>query len=1459
MSKPDDSASDPSVGGAKIEYSKTPDGQHSVESVQFTFIDSSESESVESLSGDTPDSPIERIGRYRFEATLGQGGFGRVYLAFDEELERYVAVKVPAPNRMNARMVKRFVAEARTVAQLQHPGIVPVYDVGSTESGLCYVVSRFIDGQDLLQRIQVNRFSAVESAALVEKVARALNYVHLQGIVHRDIKPANILLSKDDDVFVADFGLAMRDYEYGTGKGLLGTPNYMSPEQARGEGHLVDGRADIYSLGVVLYVMLTNKLPFEGKMPGLLDQIQHGEPRLPRQINSQIPAELERICMKAMAKWSIHRYPTAEDFADDLRDSFRDPLATGGQIILSAPSTSEFEHGSTHSRIIPRGLQSFQGQDSEFFLSLLPGPRDRKGVPESINFWKQKIETSDVDDAFRIGLLYGPSGCGKSSFVKAGLLPLLDRSINTIFIEATENDTESRLLSRLQRSSVDLPEDIGLRDTFKQLRLRGESGHRTLIVIDQFEQWLHAETDPENSQLARALRQCDGISLQCVLLVRDDFWLACYRFMACLEVELAQNRNMRLVDLFDDRHARYVLREFGRAFDRLPGLLDDLSPSQDEFIDTAIAGLKEQQYVIPVRLALFAEMMKTREWTPQSLEQLGGIGGVGIQFLEDSFESQAAAVERVVHQSAALQTLNMLVPDAGTDIKGSMTPHDELLRASGYKDQPDRFRSLLTILETDLKLITPTDPSGRDDTNAVSETSGASGAGRYYQLTHDFLVPAIREWVDRKSNSTKRGRAIQDLKNIESVWAARRESKYLPSLSEWVGIRRHVGRSQWTKNQSQMMASAAWRFVRTGLIATTVIAVLGFGGWQIRQLSTDANLVNQMSTASPEEAGDIIDRLVSRGDGSVDELRALSNAETTPMARMFANVALLDHDVEALPQLQESLLSTPDIVIHQFLVKRLVSRSPELTPILWKVLNNKAASEGNLETIDQRRFNAGLALAQFDPPTDKASLARWNAEHIREFMTAQLLTRAIQRNSYLQIVRATSSLRNLLASGIAVAAFAQPTDVDFDPLRSESGQQLLSDWFRVEPVSLADVFLAGSVDQVMNEIKLIDENRVAIDQRLLQVIHEPLEGMQDGSHVDAARRIAMAGGILVRHQHGEPLNLLQDSAWPDVRSYMIGNLMSLGADAEFLHDQLQGESSASIRSGIYQAVGEARDGSVNAIARAAFVGSAKDDFRNSNDVGLNASARWLLDRWGEKEWVNDTLSAIGPDENQDHPFSMTSVGHVMVPVSGIRPGLEFSATEVTLEQFQAYAPGVGYEPDRVAGTDSPLISVSWYDAVRYCQWLTKNEGLGDDDLCYEETEVGEFLLVNDYEIRKGYRLPTPEEWNVAATDNKRTRFSFGHRWELAPLFGIVDAGKIPAATSGRPSVNGLFGVHGGVGEWCSRPVENGDDRDVRGTHFQTDVSPDKSTLRLIVENYSLGALAATSQYRSFGFRIVRAR
>jgi serine/threonine protein kinase/formylglycine-generating enzyme required for sulfatase activity len=1450
----------------------------------------------------------QRIGRYRIERILGQGGFGIVYRAQDEQLQRPVAIKVPHRKLVACpEDAEAYLTEARTGAGLDHPNIVPVFDVGSAEGCPCFVVSKYIDGTDLATRLRQSRLSIHEAVELAATVAEALHHAHKQGLVHRDIKPGNILLDRSGKPFVVDFGLALREQDVGMGPCHVGTPAYMSPEQAQGEGHRVDGRSDIFSLGVVLYELLTGRRPFQADTrQGLLERVTGAEARPPRQADDTIPRELERICLKALAKRASERYTTAQDLADDLRHFLAEASARdkptvrgrpGNEADLATPAPGSVPTPSSRQalKIVPKGLRSFDASDADFFLELLPGPRDRDGLPESIRFWLHRIESTDAESTFPVGLLYGPSGCGKSSLVKAGLLPRLGKQATAVYVEATGEETEARLLKGLRRQVPDLPGSFGLIESLAALRQGRllEPGRKVVLVLDQFEQWLHARRNEENTELVQALRQCDGGRVQGLVLVRDDFWLAVSRFMQALEVRVVEGENSRLVDLFDPRHAKRVLTAFGRAFGALPD--GQLAKEQAAFLDQVIGGLAEGGKVISVRLALFAEMVKGKPWTPATLKEVGGTEGVGVSFLEETFASSTAPPRHRLHQKAAQAVLKALLPETGSDIKGTMRSQQELLEASGYASRPGDFDDLLRILDSEVRLLTPTDPAGKDDATPPTVRAGA----KYCQLTHDYLVPALRDWLTRKQKETRRGRAELLLADRAAVWNARPENRHLPPWWEWARLRLLTSKKDWTEPQRRMMRKAARHWALFGLVTLAFWTLVGlalnegYGRFQARALE------RRLLDANTDEVPAIVQDMAPYRrwlDPLLHEALVRAGRDNDPRRQLHTSLALLPVDRSQAEYLYQRLLGAEP---HEVPVIRdaLAPRKDGLLDPLWAVV--EAPDKGK----QPQRLRAAAALAKYDPGSEKWATAQ---EAVGNDLVG---VPAVYSSSWVSLLR---PVRTRLLPQLSV--------VYGDRKRRETERSLatdiLADYAADQPRVLAELLMGADGEQFAAIYpKFREQGERGLPVLTAEVDRRLPDDARDGAKEKLARRQANAAVALLRlGRPGKVWPLLKHSPDPRGRSYLIHRLAPLGADPGEVINRLEEEPDVTVRRALLLSLGEFGEKQLPPAARQELLPGLRAVYRTAPDPGVHAAAEWLLRAWRQEAWLRQANDQWAKNEagrqerlqgirqllaeaREKTPpqWYVNGRGQTMVVVPGPveflmgsppaeagRPDVEvrhkqrigrafaLAAKPVTVEQFRQFHKGYKLSPVYTRTADMPVVGISWYMAASYCNWLSEVEGIAEDQWCYEIK--GSVVKLNEQYLRRcGYRLPTEAEMEYATRAGALSSRYYGETDELLPQYAwYLQNSQERTWPVGRlkPNDLGLFDAQGNVCTWCQDGykvypeadtasddredqlvISSTADRVLRGGSFSYRASNVRSARRF--------AAVPTSRDDNFGFRPAR--
>jgi serine/threonine protein kinase/formylglycine-generating enzyme required for sulfatase activity len=1388
---------------------------------------------------------------YRPLRVLGEGTFGVVWLARDVALDKDVAIKFP--KRTSGANLAYYIKEARAVAQLDHPNIVPVYRVFQSGDGEYCVVSKYIQGNDLAHYLKNNPLAHDAVARLVAKVADALQHAHNRGIFHRDIKPANILIDGGGEPFLTDFGLALRDEDIGHGATFAGTPCYMSPEQANGESHLVTGASDIFSLGVVLYELLTTTRPFHANdLQDLLHAVRFSEPKPLREQVPELPEELERICLRALAKHAADRYVCMADMAVDLRN-----WATAQQIAAEAKPAM----------LVPKGLRAFEGSDYSFFLDLLPGPRDREGLPESIRFWKARLESTDSAATFRVGLLYGPSGCGKSSLVRAGLIPSLADHVVVVCVDAAADSLEKQLLSALQRRIPDQPNGE-LNQVLSAIR-RGRgipASKKLVIVLDQFEQWLHASSVDSRDSIAQALRQCDGARIQALLLVRDDFWMGVTEFCKTLEVLLVENYNMASMSLFHPEHARKVLVELGRAHKRLPSPSEPLSPTQQIYVQQAIAGLGHalDNRVVPVQLALFADMMKDRTWNPDALREIGGAAGVGRTFLEETFDRPSARPEPRRHANAACEVLRALLPAGGVNIKLQHRTESDLRTASGYEDRPEEFSELLKVLDHDTRLITPV---------SSEETTPA------YQLTHDYLVQSLREWILGRQGKTREGRAELRLEERAATWSSKTENRQLPSLLEYLNIVLFTERRRWTELQRRMMGKASrlhgWRCL-AALAVMAAIVVMGIIVVRNEEETRVRGLVGQLLNAEPSRILEIIERIDNNPPVARSILSPKLNIDPrVPENRrqlLLARMALVRHDKSLVEPLFNAMLD--ESTVFAIPIRDLLQpASADQTKRLGEVLSSE-------QEAPRRRFHAGIALAEFSSNDSKI----WTDSNIK-FVADQL----VSANPELQPL-----LRDALrrVKGLLLPHLERIYGNDESPMVQRiSATNGMLDYARGERAKLTRMLAVASPEQHRILHPALAGDITHADVKVLEKFAEaqPPPVMGSRARIEFGKQRANAAVSLLRLGKRESvLPVFQMTDDPEALTQFIFRCRPRDVPIEALLDCLNLAGSAPAgkypphsRYALILALGEYQFDDIPERYRQEILKKLVAWYADDPSSGVHGATGWLLRQWGhgevvrridqtpkpyspDREWFtlqvrcepsrrlspddangdqSVTPADLAADKKQEianHPpakhyftFVVFKPGTYKIgspndeldrspqPMKETRHEVTITQTfamldrEIAMGELCLFDGSYKMFKERLGIDDSCAgVGADWNDANAFAVWLSNAfricriaEVINSKGKVRANTashENGRAFVDRGGQTKTSlFYLPTEAQWEIACRAGSRTSMSQGGDYSLLSKFGwhYGNRKRVQPSKLLRPNCVGLFDLHGNLSEW----------------------------------------------------------
>jgi formylglycine-generating enzyme required for sulfatase activity/tetratricopeptide (TPR) repeat protein len=585
--------------------------------------------------------------------------------------------------------------------------------------------------------------------------------------------------------------------------------------------------------------------------------------------------------------------------------------------------------------------------------------------------------------------------------------------------------------------------------------------------------------------------------------------------MNALDVPILQGENFATVDLFEVEHAAKVLTRFGQAFGKLPANAGNLSADERQFVNDVSQGLAQDGKIVSVRLSLFAEMVKSKPWTAATLQKVGGTQGIGVNFLEETFGSRDANPRHRLHAVAARGVLRSLLPELDSNIKGGMRSHADLLTASGYQDRPSDFTDLLRILDGELCLITPTDPEGTPLGEPDASASGSLSSGshtshsgpsgsiannppahaggspssyspRYYQLTHDYLVPSLREWLTRKQKETRKGRAELKLEERTALWTAKPENRYLPSLREWIGIRWLTEAKHWTTAQRSVMNRAARiHGLRTGLtvlgIGLIIAAALGLNRQadERRNQAEATRMVEGLLAANTAKVSDSLASLKpfrTWADAQLQQEFQQAAAESD--AKLHAGLALLSEgdevDPALLKYLQDRLLTVSAAQIGP--VRELMEpQKSELIPAYWTVLKDTAQPAA-------LRFRAACALAGFD-----ADSSEWKNAELTALVADQLVAVSPE---YI------GEFKDLLRP-VAPQLVPALSTIFKDPNRGELAKtlttSLLADYAAKDPDTLTELVVAADAVSDKLLFPVLQQHQTTAVKNLEAVLAQRLE------------------------------------------------------------------------------------------------------------------------------------------------------------------------------------------------------------------------------------------------------------------------------------------------------------------------------------------------------------------------------
>ncbi|MFM7073185.1 MAG: formylglycine-generating enzyme family protein [Planctomycetota bacterium] len=845
-----------------------------------------------------------------------------------------------------------------------------------------------------------------------------------------------------------------------------------------------------------------------------------------------------------------------------------------------------------------------------------------------------------------------------------------------------------------------------------------------------------------------------------------------------------------------------------------------------------------------VRLSVFAELMRGRDWTSDSLASVGGADGVGVAFLEESFTARDASPLHKRHADAAQRMLRSLLPPLGAEIKGHNRTGEELQVVADYGRRPDDYQELIKILNDELRLITLT----------FDEENNKIG----YQLTHDYLVPSLRTWLARKQSETRRGRAELRLEERAATWTAKQENRQLPSFAEFTRIAALTSRSDWTPPQRRMMRRATWFHLIRAALVSILVTLAGVAAFAAREWQRIGGLTAQIISASPDQILAIaqqLDHSPNFADSHLKHQLAVAGSATeAAQRRLHAQLALVARDPSHVAPLRDALLAGKyayAIPIRERLRLLPATQFQTLTEELRSLLHGE-----RVET--HRRFGAALALAAYIPITDETF---WTAGDLA-FVARELVSANPEFQPELR--RALRPIESRFRGELErIYTDAKATDA-----QRLAAANAFADYARRDNAKLTELLTMSTPAQFEVVYPLVESSRTEATLAALRKVAAELPPDQLGTldRIPFGKRRADAAAALLRLGEREPaLSVFAMKDDPEALTQFIFRCRPRGVAIEEFLDCLEMVSSApptkypkGARYALLLALGEFTREEVPESRRKAVLEQLRDWYAKDPSSSVHGATAWLLRHWGDGDFVkriDETETPPSPDRewftlavklNSESPGSSSENAasadsaaqrtfyytFIVVPpgeysIGSPKDDPDYNESqhrrqvrltrsyailnrEVTFAEIFAIN-RVDYERTMKRYEYNPetaVISVSWYDAVFFCCWLTERSGRPQTDQVYvnpQSPSIGpqdrdlheKWSPLNwptDFS-RHGFRLPTEAEWEVACHEGFRTPFGFGGDDRLLDKFGwfLENSNKktIYAPFGRRPSLRSI--------------------------------------------------------------------